>query len=154
MVRRKNGPVSSGRAKMPGAQNRGDFPGAGKNGPNPHAGTKIPDAQNRGDFPEPLVFTREDWTEFRDPDRISAKAGVSVENLPRVLVKELADNALDAAGAVQFGILAPGGDGAFRLFVADPGPGIPGTDEELAVHFSMRRPLTSSKTRRMPRCSC
>ncbi|MBP3959437.1 hypothetical protein J8F10_29690 [Gemmata sp. G18] len=125
--------------------------------------TKIPNTTKTNVLtdgePEPLVFTRQDWTEFRDPARISAKAGVSRGLLPRVVVKELVDNALDATGGVEFGLLGGEHEGAgskencapsLTLFVSNRGPGLPGTDEELATHFSIRRPLTSSKTRRMP----
>ncbi len=102
----------------------------------------------------PLIFTREDWTEFRDPARISAKAGVSRDMLPRLVVKELADNALDASEGVLFGLLTVDTDTAdddvLRFFVSDDGTGLPGTDQEIATHFSIRRPLTSSKTRRRP----
>lgn len=128
-------------------------PGGRKNTSNPQVGTKLPTRHKTADFPDPapdpLVFTREDWTELRDPDRISAKAGVPLGELPRVVLKELVDNALDASGSVKFGIL-PLPDGAFGFYVSDDGAGIPGADDQLAVHFSMRRPLTSSKTRRMP----
>ncbi|WP_143393486.1 hypothetical protein [Fimbriiglobus ruber] len=105
--------------------------------------------------PSPLLFVGEDWTDFRQLDRITVKAGVAKDLLPRVAVKELVDNALDAAdaagqaGAVEYGRL-DADDDAFGFFVADHGPGIPGTNAELAVHFSIRRPLTTSKMKLMP----
>ncbi|HVX85280.1 MAG TPA: hypothetical protein VH253_10895 [Phycisphaerae bacterium] len=61
------------------------------------------------------------------------------------MVKELADNALDAAGGAAVVELD---DGSY--VVQDVGPGIPGTDEEIAALFSIRRPLTSSKLVRLP----
>ncbi len=99
--------------------------------------------------PAAAIYTREDWIDFRDPARISARAGVPRERLPRVVVKELADNALDAPGSLRFGILAAAA-GEFKFFVSDDGPGMPGTDAELAARFSIRRPMESSKTRRLP----
>src|SRR4051812_360753 len=97
----------------------------------------------------PIVYTREDWTEFRDPARISNRAGVKWEKMPHVLVKELVDNGFDTGAGVRFGPLHAG-DGEFALFVEDYGPGMEGTDEAIARRFSIRRPLASSKTIRMP----
>lgn len=114
---------------------------------------RLPDAFARGDLPpggsEPVLYTRDDWTEFRDVNRLPAKAGVKRGWLPRVAIKELVDNALDAGTAVSCGI-PEGGGPEFRFFIEDDGPGLPGTSDELAAFFSVRRPLTSSKTRRMP----
>lgn len=97
-----------------------------------------------------MVFTRFDWTEFRDLSRISNRAGVSVALLPRVVVKELADNALDAGGEVEFGDVETAAANEVGFYVADAGAGIPGTDQEIATRFSVSRPLTSSKTLRRP----
>ncbi|OWK39871.1 ATP-binding protein [Fimbriiglobus ruber] len=101
---------------------------------------------------EPVLFVAEDWTDFRNLDRITTKAGVPRDLLPRVAVKELVDNALDAAGpagTVKYGPLTADDD-AFGFFVADDGAGIKGTDADLATHFSIRRPLTTSKMKLMP----
>ena len=38
---------------------------------------------------------REDWMLFRTLFGLSQKAGISMQQLPKVLVKELVDNALD-----------------------------------------------------------
>jgi hypothetical protein len=70
---------------------------------------------------------------------------VSADDLPRLIVKELVDNALDAGGGVSLDVTDGNG-----FYVADDGPGIPGTDEDLARLFSIRRPLTSSKLFRLP----
>ena len=43
-----------------------------------------------------------------------------------------------------------GGGGAFTFFVADAGPGLAGTDKQIAELYSIRRPQTSSKTLRLP----
>ena len=90
-------------------------------------------------------FEREDWTLFRNLQTIGQKAGVPPETIPRLVAKELVDNALDVAGACKFGLLGNG-----RFYVQDAGPGLPGTGEEVAALFSVARPLTSSKLLRLP----
>jgi hypothetical protein len=87
--------------------------------------------------------------EFRDPNRISNKAGVAFERLPKAAVKELCDDALDASGDAVFGLLEVTDD-AVTFFVADTGPGLDGTDEQIAELYSIRRPLASSKMARLP----
>jgi len=87
---------------------------------------------------------RDDWTLFRSLGTLGQKAGVPVERLPQLVAKELVDNALDAGGACHFGKLTGG------FFVDDNGPGLPGTDEEIAALFSVRRPMTTSKLIRLP----
>jgi hypothetical protein len=61
------------------------------------------------------------------------------------VLKELADNALDAGGTLRVGQLGGGG-----WYVEDDGPGIPGEPAEIARLFSIRRPLVSSKLLRLP----
>lgn len=125
----------------------------GKMGRKSAVGSKLPTTQKPADFPnddaEPAYFTRADWTQFRDLSRISAMAGVRREDLPRVVAKELADNALDAGGDVRTGFLKAE-PGEVTFFVEDDGPGFSGTDEEIAEHFSIRRDLVSSKSVRLP----
>jgi hypothetical protein len=91
------------------------------------------------------MFEREDWTAFRSLETLPRKAGVPIGSLPRLVVKELVDNALDATGSCQVGLLLGTG-----FFVEDQGPGIPGTDQEVAALFSFRRPLMSTKVLRLP----
>jgi hypothetical protein len=105
--------------------------------PNP-VSASLDDAQN-------FKFEREDWTLFRTLDGLTQKAGVSRDELPRLVMKELADNGLDAGANVEVGRLANGG-----YFVDDDGPGIDGTPEQIARMFSIRRPLVSSKLLRLP----
>jgi hypothetical protein len=95
------------------------------------------------------MLHREDWMEFRDINRIPNRAGVAFGHLPRVVIKELCDDGLDAGGKVEFGWLKAGPDEA-TFFVSDPGPGIDGSNEQIAELYSVRRPLTSSKWVRMP----
>jgi len=82
---------------------------------------------------------------FRNVNTLGQKAGVPADRLAALIVKELVDNALDAGASVT---LEGGEDG--RYTVTDDGPGIPGTDEEVARLFSIRRPLQSSKVLRLP----
>ena len=92
-----------------------------------------------------FTFEREDWTLFRSLSTLSQKAGVPVHLLPRLVLKELADNALDAGGTVRVGPLDAGG-----WYVEDDGPGIAGEPADIARLFSIRRPLVSSKLLRLP----
>jgi hypothetical protein len=94
----------------------------------------------------PGLFEREDWTLFRSLTTLPQKAGVPRGMLPQLVCKELADNALDAAGACRVGLL----DGENGFYVEDDGPGIPGADDDVARLFSVRRPLASSKLIRLP----
>jgi len=89
---------------------------------------------------QPFRCSREDWTLFRSLPTLCQKAGVPQSQLLRLVLKELTDNALDAGGAVELGELDDGGH-----FVQDDGPGMPGSPEEIAALFSIRRPLVSSK---------
>ncbi|MCW8138229.1 MAG: hypothetical protein KIT58_04920 [Planctomycetota bacterium] len=92
------------------------------------------------------VFIREDWTQFRSLDGLMQMAGVPRSDLPKLVMKELVDNALDASGSCQFGLM----DGCNGFWVEDDGPGFPGTPEEVADLFSINRPLISSKLLRLP----
>jgi hypothetical protein len=89
-------------------------------------------------------FTRNDWTKFRSLGELPRAAGVPIDDLKKLIVKELTDNALDAAGACRIGLE----NGAF--WVEDDGPGIPGTPAEIADLFSIERGQTTSKQLRLP----
>jgi hypothetical protein len=69
-----------------------------------------------------------------------------VDNLVRLVMKEITDNALDEGASVQLGAL-PNGKG---YFVDDDGPGINGTPEQIARLFSINRPMVSTKLLRLP----
>ena len=90
------------------------------------------------------TFQREDWQLFRNIASLGQKAGVPRHLLPALALKELADNALDAGALCTVG----SADGFYRI--VDNGPGIAGTDEDIARLFSIRRSLTSSKLYRLP----
>jgi hypothetical protein len=92
------------------------------------------------------LYERADWTLFRTIGTLSQLSGVPPERLRRLVVKELADNALDATGQCRVGEM-PGE----WFFVEDDGHGIGGSPEEVARMFSFGRPLVSSKIKRLPR---
>jgi len=91
------------------------------------------------------VFEREDWTLFRSLETLGQKAGVAKDDVPKLVAKELADNACDAAGSCRLGLLPGGG-----VYVSDQGGGIAGGAEGIGRLFSVRRPLYSSKLIRLP----
>lgn len=91
------------------------------------------------------MFTRSDWSLFRNLTTLGQKAGVPRDRLARLVMKELVDNALDAGGEVKAGHLSGN-----TYYIEDDGPGISGTDEEIANLFSFGRELTSSKLWRLP----
>lgn len=102
-------------------------------------------------------FERPDWVLFRSVDTLSQKAGVPISQLRRLVLKELVDNALDAGGGVIVSAVDEQGRpivgnyrACNRFVVRDTGPGLPGSPDEIAHLFSIRRPLVSSKLWRMP----
>jgi hypothetical protein len=90
------------------------------------------------------MFEREDWVSFRTVEGLQQKAGVPAAHLRRVVLKELADNALDTGASVRAGHI---GDG---YFIEDDGPGLDGGPESIAALFSIKRPMRSSKLLRLP----
>ena len=97
---------------------------------------------------------RPDWALFRTVEGLAQKAGVAAKWLRRLVLKELADNSLDAMNAL--GTAASGGGVTVELndagayVVADKGPGLDGEPENIAALFSIRRPMRSSKLMRLP----
>jgi hypothetical protein len=92
---------------------------------------------------------REDWPLFRSIEGLCQKAGVRPSWLRRLVLKELADNALDTGAHIGCGLI----DAEKSLdlfFIEDDGPGLDGTPEEIASLFSIRRPMRSSKLLRLP----
>ena len=80
------------------------------------------------------------------------RAGVPASMLPWLVVKELCDNALDAADAAgRPGVVEIEIDDQGNLTIADKGAGIPdATPEQIAHLFSVGRPMLSSKLLRRP----
>ena len=76
---------------------------------------------------------------------LQQNAGVEARKLRRLVLKELADNGLDAGAEVRVGDAPTGG-----YFVEDDGPGIDGTPEEIARLFCIARPMVSTKLLRLP----
>jgi hypothetical protein len=93
--------------------------------------------------PPNLKFERPDWTAFRTLEGLQQKAGVPKHKLPRLVLKELTDNALDESGQARIGELPDG-----RYFVENDGAGI--DPDEVARLFSIARPLVSTKLLRLP----
>jgi hypothetical protein len=85
-----------------------------------------------------LKFERADWTSFRTVEGLQQKAGVAQGKLRRLVLKELADNALDTGTPVQVGVLEGGG-----YFIEDQGPGL--DPKAVARLYSINRPLISTK---------
>jgi hypothetical protein len=96
--------------------------------------------------PQNLKFEREDWVLFRSLDGLTQKAGTSRDKVTRLVMKELADNGLDAGAEVEVGKL-PTKRG---YYVDDNGPSIDGTPEYIAYLFSIRRHMVSTKLLRLP----
>jgi hypothetical protein len=91
-----------------------------------------------------LKFEREDWTSFRTVEGLMQKGGVSKSRLPRLVLKELADNGLDNTGAdIEVGERLGGG-----YYVQDNGPGLDETPEGIARLFN--RKMVSTKLLRLP----
>jgi hypothetical protein len=91
-----------------------------------------------------LKFERADWALFRTIEGLAQKAGVPPHKLAKLVLKELADNALDECDHAHVGMLDD--DGGF--FVEDDGGGI--DPDEVARLFSIARPLVSTKLLRLP----
>ena len=97
-----------------------------------------------GPDPQDFKFEREDWNSFRTIEGLQQKAGVARGLLRRLVLKELADNGLDAGANVEVG--RRGGS----YVVEDDGPGIGGSPDTIARMFSVNRPMVSSKLIRLP----
>ncbi len=96
------------------------------------------------DFTNPPIFERSDVAAFRSVDQLCIKAGVSRDQLAKLVAKELVDNALDA-GAEASGALTPDGRG---FIVRDNGLGIDPT--KVPELFSVARRPQSTKYLRRP----
>ena len=98
------------------------------------------------DNPPALIMAeRPDWSLFRTFDGLSQRAGVPARQLRRLVLKELADNALDTNTEIDYGEIDDD-----RYFVEDRGPGLDGTPEQIAELYSMARPMRSTKLLRLP----
>jgi hypothetical protein len=68
--------------------------------------------------------------------------------LRRLVLKEIADNALDTGADIRFGLVDP--ENLDLFYIEDDGPGLNGTPEEIASLFNISRPMRSSKLLRLP----
>ena len=98
--------------------------------------------QRQHEREQTLIYETEDWRLFTELATLPQKAGCQPEDLRRVVLKELVDNALDAGAAVSL----DHADGAW--IVTDDGPGI--DPAEVPRLFAVGRPLRSSKLVRLP----
>jgi hypothetical protein len=96
-----------------------------------------------------IFFTQADWQLFTNLNTLPQQAGVSRHQLPKLVAKELMDNALDTNAEVE---ISHQNNGQFEdtIIIKDKGKGIRGSNDEIASLFSMNRPLTSSKRLRLP----
>src|SRR5258708_1067562 len=101
---------------------------------------------NAGLATQKSTFEREDWSLFRTIEGLQQRAGVPKRLLPRLVLKELADNGLDNGAEVTVQSL-PARNG---YLVEDDGTGIHGTPEDIARLFSINRPMVSTKLLRLP----
>jgi DNA mismatch repair ATPase MutL len=92
---------------------------------------------------------RPDWALFRSIEGLQQKSGVAASELRRLVLKEIADNALDTGAELTAGFVDRE-KGLDLHFIEDDGPGLDGTPEEIAELFSIRRPMRSSKLLRLP----
>ena len=91
----------------------------------------------------PIFYERADWKLFLDPQTLTQKAGCEPDQIGRVVLKELVDNALDS-GAAEVTLI---GDGRCWT-VSDNGPGL--APETMLRVFAVNRELVSSKLVRLP----
>ncbi|TAE74960.1 MAG: hypothetical protein EAZ85_03735 [Bacteroidetes bacterium] len=96
-----------------------------------------------------ILFSQPDWQLFTNLNTLPQQAGIAKHLLPKLVVKELIDNALDTNTEVQI-IHEQPELWTDVITIRDFGQGISGTNEEIAYLFSLRRPLTSSKRLRLP----
>jgi hypothetical protein len=102
-------------------------------------------------LPEPETadsrIEREDWTLFASLGTLPQMAGVPLNWLRRLCLKELTDNSLDAPNASWVTIKEPT-PGCY--VIQNDGDGFDGTPQQIARMFRINRPLASSKLKRLP----
>ena len=89
--------------------------------------------QRQREREQKLIYETEDWRLFTDLATLPQKAGCQPEDLRKIVLKELVDNALDAGAAVSL----DHADGAW--VVTDDGPGL--DPAEVPRLFAVNRPL-------------
>jgi hypothetical protein len=90
-----------------------------------------------------LLYSRDDWQLFLDPATLPQKAGCDPAQLRAVVLKELVDNQLDESGAAELHWFKE--EKAWEIRGPGTGPAL----SAIPKLFSVRRPLVSSKLKRM-----
>src|SRR3954447_17046690 len=96
---------------------------------------------------ERLRYTSDEWRALVDPAGLARKAGAGWRSMPAMVLRELCDNAADAAGAGAW-IETVTANGDTWWCVGDNGNGI--APDQVAHVFSVNRPMVSSKHVRLP----
>ncbi|MFL5285458.1 MAG: ATP-binding protein [Rhodopila sp.] len=96
---------------------------------------------------ERLRYTSDEWRAFVDPAGLARKAGVGWRSMPAMVLRELCDNAADAAGAGAW-IETVTANGDTWWCIGDNGNGI--APDQVAHVFNVNRPMVSSKHVRLP----
>jgi hypothetical protein len=89
-----------------------------------------------------LFYQREDWSLFLDQQTLPQKAGCFPQDLRKIILKEVVDNALDAGATVTINR-----NDKFWI-ISDDGPGI--HPDDIPRVFCVNRPLLSTKLKRLP----
>jgi hypothetical protein len=82
---------------------------------------------------------REDWALFRSVEGLQQKAGVPERRLRRLVMKEVADNALDASAGMTWGFVLDCED---LHFIDDNGPGLDSMSCSGISMLSLQRSVT------------
>ena len=98
-------------------------------------------------------FTRNDWAIYIS--NLPQRAGVPIQCIRKLVLKELFDNALDEMDRTgQPGMVTIVQDAEHTYTVTDLGCGFNDTPEELAYRFSIAKAMVSSKQWRKPTRGC
>ena len=103
--------------------------------------------------PNPPIFQihKPDTFDFASLPGLTKVTGEPSRRLRRLLLKELTDNALDAADAAgRHGEVTIEKRGPDTYVITDEGLGLDGTPDELAALFAIHRPMVSTKYLRKP----
>ena len=110
-------------------------------------------SQNQRSLQSDVEFSRNDWQIYIS--NLTQRAGVVRELIRQLVLKELADNALDEMDRVgRPGEVTVSQDGEHTYTVTDQGRGFADSPEELAVRFSIAKAMVSSKQWRKPTRGC